>query len=161
MTNKSLILSLTKTFSSTFNLYYLTHACHWNVEGINFYEVHILLDGQYKNIQEAIDDTAEKIRQLDAYAPTTLEFISNTGIKFEDCSKYSVPEMTKSLVAAHTIFIGQLNETIKEAKKIGREDLVNYLGGRWEEHGKMRWMLRATAKKYQGVPEVINQSGKD
>ena len=154
MDYKPLIQQVTKTYCSIYKLYYLTHACHCCVEGKDFYEMHKLLEKQYESIWESVDDSAEKIRQLDAYPPSSLTFIYNTGEQFEDCSKFPVHEMAKSLVAAHDKMISSLNDSIQASKKVGREDLTSYFGELWEEHSKMRWMLRATSKRYNNEQDT-------
>jgi starvation-inducible DNA-binding protein len=144
---KNLIISLTKTYSSAFTLYYLTHNCHWDVMGQPFYEMHKMLQKQYEDIFESIDDLAEKIRQLDAFPPSSLLFVTKISIPYEDCSKFEVSDMAISLAESNVKFTHQLNESILAAKAIGREDIVNFLAERWEQHSKYRWMLRATGQK--------------
>jgi len=154
MDYKPLIHQVTKTFCSTVKLYWTTHAAHLNVEGQDFYELHKILEKQYEDIWESIDSTAEKIRQLDAYAPSSLEFIVYTGEQFEDCSKFPVHAMAHSLMVSQEKMTASINASIQEAKKVGREDITSYFGARWEAHSKMRWMLRATAKRYNQEPDT-------
>ena len=145
--SKELAIELTKVFCATFKLYYLTHSCHWCVIGTPFYSVHLMLEEQYKEMFTAIDDIAEKIRQLDANPPSQLSFVDIHSPSYEDCSKQEIQAMTYSLAQSQTSIIDVLKVAIDLCKKYQREDLVNYLASRWEAHSKMRWMLRSTSGK--------------
>jgi len=46
-------------FASEFSFYMKTHAFHWNVEGRDFYEYHILFETIYQEVLDHIDDFAE------------------------------------------------------------------------------------------------------
>ena len=56
-------------FASEFTFYLKAHFFHWNVEGIHFRELHDLFGTIYEEVYGSIDDFAEKIRSLGAYAP--------------------------------------------------------------------------------------------
>ncbi len=143
---KDLIQRLNGLFEIEFNLYFVTHSAHWNTVGVTFYEIHLLLEKQYTQIWESLDDIAEKIRQLDAVAPYDLRKIAASE-DILDCHAMSVQQMAETLMRNHEVTIAWIKGAIRLAKEAGREDLVNYLGGLWEQHGKMRWMLRATAQQ--------------
>ena len=46
---------------------------HWNVTGPQFQQLHELIEAQYDQIADAIDETAERIRQYGEFAPGTLQ----------------------------------------------------------------------------------------
>ena len=46
-----------------------TQNFHWNVTGPNFRSVHLLFETQYKELAEAVDLVAERIRALEAITP--------------------------------------------------------------------------------------------
>ena len=56
-------------FASQFTFYLKAHFFHWNVEGINFQELHSLFETIYSEVYGTVDEFAEKIRSLGAYAP--------------------------------------------------------------------------------------------
>ena len=151
---KVLVQKLHSLFSVEFCLYFTTHSAHWGITGVNFFEIHSMLDEQYKQIQEVIDEVAEKIRQLDAVSPYDLPKVVKDGLDagIIDCHNFSAAHMAKALMVNHENAIDHIQACIKAAKDAGREDFVNYLGGLWEKHGKMRWMLRSTANEIQTRP---------
>ena len=56
-------------FASEFSFYLKAHQFHWNVEGINFKQLHDLFGGIYEEVYDSIDNFAEKIRSLGTYMP--------------------------------------------------------------------------------------------
>jgi len=60
--------SLQNLLANTYGLYFATHNYHWNVEGVQFVDLHKLFDEQYNALFQAIDVIAERIRALGVYA---------------------------------------------------------------------------------------------
>ena len=46
-----------------------TYIVHWNVMGSKFYQLHLLTERIYKEMQEGLDVVAEHIRSLDIKTP--------------------------------------------------------------------------------------------
>lgn len=142
-----LISAMKIVLGTTFTLYQKTHACHWNVEGPSFVSFHRLFGDIYDEIWHAVDDIAEQIRQLDAYAPASLErLVELSRIKGSN-EVASATDMVVSLLKDNETMIAVLSETLHMAETEDRQGLVNFLAGRIEAHTKHRWMLRATAKR--------------
>src|SRR5258706_9024743 len=55
-----------------FLLYLKTRNAHWNIEGADFHAVHKFFEAQYEQLDEIMDDVAERIRTLGHYAAATL-----------------------------------------------------------------------------------------
>ena len=49
-----------------------THGFHWNVVGPQFHSLHEMFEEQYQDLQEAVDEIAERIRALGFLAPGSL-----------------------------------------------------------------------------------------
>src|SRR5512134_3097656 len=60
--------SLNQVLADSYALLSLTHLAHWNVEGPGFFALHAAFQTQYEELFLAIDEIAERIRALDAYA---------------------------------------------------------------------------------------------
>src|ERR1700761_9374735 len=54
-------------------LYIKTRNAHWNVEGPDFHTKHIFFEQQYNEIDDIMDDVAERLRSIGHYAPATLQ----------------------------------------------------------------------------------------
>jgi starvation-inducible DNA-binding protein len=125
-------------------LYTKTRNFHWNVTGPHFSELHKFFESQYEELDEAIDDIAERVRALDQTPLSTLKgFLENTRLK-ESSTDLSAAKMIEALLSDHEAIVRQLRadlETIKEEHgDTGNQD---FLTGLMEQHEKMAWMLRA------------------
>ena len=60
---------LSRVLADSYTLYLKTHNYHWNVTGPMFQTLHIMFEGQYTELATAVDEVAERIRALGAYAP--------------------------------------------------------------------------------------------
>jgi starvation-inducible DNA-binding protein len=142
-----LIELMKATLGTAFSLYVATHGAHWNVEGPDFYQLHKMLEEQYRDIWESLDDIAEHLRALDAYAPQSMEhFIQLSRIPGAPAYQPGTREMLAKFVQAHEVLIALMKETLHAAEQNDQQGIVNYLGARIEMHQKHRWMLRASAQ---------------
>jgi starvation-inducible DNA-binding protein len=65
--------SLNEFLANTAVVYYKTHGFHWNVEGANFYGMHLMLEKFYTKLWKSMDETAERIRALGERVPQSFE----------------------------------------------------------------------------------------
>src|SRR3989338_6537847 len=71
--------------ADTYALYLKTQNFHWNVKGARFPELHLMFETQYRELAEAVDRIAERIRALGYLAPATFsEFLKLTSLEEED-----------------------------------------------------------------------------
>jgi len=128
-----------------FLLYTKTRNAHWNVEGPDFYAKHTFFEKQYEQLDETMDDVAERMRELGHYAPATLkQFLSLTRLSEISRSKNDSHGFVKELLLDHESIIIHLRENINhianDLSDIGTSDFLTAL---LETHEKMAWMLRA------------------
>ena len=64
---------LAKLLADEFVLFTKTLNAHWNLEGMDFHSVQVYFEDLYNQSLELVDGVAERIRQLDHYAPATLK----------------------------------------------------------------------------------------
>src|SRR4051812_21650723 len=100
---------LTVVLADSMMLYSKTRKFHWNVKGESFMELHKLFEGQYKQLEKAIDEIAERINKLGSPVIGTLkEFMQYATLK-EAAGKYpSKTEMLKELLSDHEAVIKKL-----------------------------------------------------
>ena len=73
---------LTAVLADAMLLYSKTRKFHWNVKGESFMELHKLFENQYKQLEEAIDEIAERINKLGSPVIGTLkEFSQHATLK--------------------------------------------------------------------------------
>lgn len=129
-------------------LYTKTRNAHWNLEGSDFYAKHKFFEDQYEQLDESIDNIAERIRTLGHYAPATLkDFLKLTRLTEKSREINSSNGFIKALLADHESIIIHLRENINrfanEFHDLGTSDFIT---GLMETHEKMAWMLRAHLK---------------
>jgi starvation-inducible DNA-binding protein len=136
------------TLGTTFVFYVTCHAYHWNCEGPFFPVYHALFGKIYTDVWNSIDDMAEQIRQLDAYAPASLErMIALSRINRSNSGMLPTGQMLTGLFEDNDVVIAVLTEALHVAEAEDKQGLVNFLAGRLEAHSKWRWQLRASAKR--------------
>ena len=142
-TSKANIDALSKTLGQTFGLYVQTHGYHWNVEGPDFRQLHGVFEDQYTNLWEALDEIAERIRSLGAYAPASLtELTALAGDA--PAPAQSATAMVDALIAAHEALAETLRDAIGKAEDAGDDVSVGLLTDRLAWHEKELWMFRAS-----------------
>ncbi|MCS6768052.1 MAG: DNA starvation/stationary phase protection protein [Candidatus Nitrosocaldus sp.] len=136
---------LTALLADEYILYTKTKNYHWNVTGPDFNELHEFFGKQYEELDEMVDEIAERIRQLGGYATGTLaEFISNARIKEEPGRYPDARVMLSNLLSDHEHIIRAIRvdaETV--AGKYSDMGTNDFLIGIMQKHEKMAWMLRA------------------
>jgi len=135
---------LSEVLADAHVLYIKTRKFHWNVAGESFMELHKLFEHQYKQLEEAIDEIAERINKLGSKTPGTMaEFIKGSALK-ESPGKYPTrQQMIIELLADHETVIRDLRKKIEESdetyKDMGTSDFLVDLV---REHETIAWTLR-------------------
>jgi len=135
---------LSKSLANLHALYLLTQNCHWNITGIHFSALHTMLEDQYTELATAIDDTAERIKALDSYAPGSIkQYAGHLEIK-EIHHQESTDIMLSYLVDGHTKVIDMLRRVLRDAESANDDGTVDFLGTRIASHEKILWMLKSS-----------------
>lgn len=132
--------------ASTFTFYLKAHNYHWNVEGINFPQLHSFFETIYTDAWGAVDGIAEHIRTLDSYAPGSLTRFRALTLIQDEMNIPAAPAMLAKLKEDNEILIQELTRCQLLAEKNRKTGLANYLQDRIDAHEKHGWMLRATIK---------------
>ena len=132
-------------------IYTKTRNYHWNLTGPRFHTLHLFLEEQYKALQEASDEVAERIRSLGGFSIGTLaEFQDKSVLKEEPGVRPPVDLMIENLLTDHETIIKGLREDIDQCED-DFEDVgtADFLTGLMEEHEKLAWMLRSHLEDHQ------------
>lgn len=135
---------LSTILSNEMTLYVKTRKAHWNVTGESFMELHKLFQNQYQQLEESIDEIAERIGKLGHKTIGTMtEYLKLATIK-EHPGKYDSPkDVIKELLKDHESIIIELRENIDEcAVKNNDAGTADYLTGLMEQHETIAWILR-------------------
>ena len=136
---------LNRLLADEYVLYTKTRNYHWNVTGPDFSELHKFFESQYEEIDDIIDEVAERARSLGGHSVATLkEFVGATRLKEFPAVYPNARKMISNLLADHESIISQLRKDLvlcaDHHKDMGTSD---FLTGLMEQHEKMAWMLRS------------------
>ena len=142
---QAVAVELTKLLADEYVLYTKTRNAHWNVEGPDFYDKHKFFETQYEQLDDIIDEVAERIRSLGHAATATLGgFLKITSLTEQTRSENDGKGFIRELLADHESIIihlrGSIGKFADDYKDLGTSDFIT---GLMEEHEKMAWFLRA------------------
>ena len=136
---------LNRLLSDEYVLYTKTRNDHWNVVGLQFNDLHKFFESQYEELNDIVDEVAERARSLGENSFGTLtEFLKATRLK-EYPNRYpNAREMILGLLRDHEAIIRYLRTDLEAcAERYGDMGTNDFLTGLMERHEKMAWMLRA------------------
>lgn len=135
---------LSVVLADEMTLYIKTRKFHWNVSGNSFMELHKLFETQYNELEQLIDEVAERINKLGGKTIGTMEEFSKlTRIK-ENPNKYPAQKaMLTELLADHEAVIEDLRKDIDicsdENHDAGTADMLTKI---LMKHETNAWILR-------------------
>jgi len=143
---EELVLKMEKVLADSYALYLKTQNYHWNVEARHsFQALHVLFEDQYKDLAEAVDALAEKIRQLGSKAPASFSAYSAITSIPEGDINCTADEMLRTLIQDQDTVMKSLNEGIKAAFAVDDEGTADLLIERLRVHSKNKWMLKSSS----------------
>lgn len=141
---KAVANELNVILADEYVLYTKTKNAHWNVEGPDFFEKHTFFEGQFAQLDNIIDQVAERIRTIGHYAAGSLKLYLDLTQLTEAGDKNDSQGFIRELLMDHESIIIRCRENIhrfaNEYKDAGSSDFVT---GIMEIHEKMAWFLRA------------------
>ncbi|WP_334031426.1 Dps family protein [Alteromonas sp. P256] len=138
---------LKKLLADSYTLYLQTHNFHWNVEGPQFRELHLMFEEHYTELAEAVDEIAERIRTLGVAAPGTYKAFAELSAIEEVDGVPEATEMVRLLTHGHEQVVKTCRESLKLAQGADDESSSALIGDRMRVHEKTAWMLRAMLPK--------------
>ncbi len=136
--------ALARVLADTYMLYLKTHNFHWNVEGANFRNLHLMFEEQYQALWKSLDVLAERIRALGQYAPGTYAKYRALATVNETDTLPTGVAMVRELVADHEILVRTIQVGLAAAHASGDEGTAGLLAERLLYHQKQIWMMRST-----------------
>ncbi|HOB97723.1 MAG TPA: DNA starvation/stationary phase protection protein [Verrucomicrobiota bacterium] len=138
--------SLNQVLADSYALMALTHLAHWNVEGPNFFGLHTAFQTQYEELFEAIDEIAERVRAVGAYAIGGLGTFAEKAQMKEFVSPLGAEAYVRALIEANDKLLAdaaQARDLAGEANDAESQDLMI---DRITLHQKTVWMLKSVLK---------------
>lgn len=142
-----LVQSMKKALADTFAFYLKAHGFHWNVEGRTFAQDHALFGTIYEEVYGSIDQFAEEIRAMDAYAPASFARFSEMTSIQDEIKILNAQGMFERLLADNSVVMASVEQAYALAEAAGNHGLSNFLAERQDAHAKHGWQIRATLKQ--------------
>jgi starvation-inducible DNA-binding protein len=133
-------------FASEFAFYLKAANFHWNVEGSDFYEFHLIFERIYTEVYESIDDFAEELRALQSYTPASLAILDTLSTVVGQDQVPQPMSMAKELLQDSDVLAENFRMGFDQAEQMGDHGFSNFLADRQNAHKKHSWMLRSTLK---------------
>lgn len=140
---KRLASNLSGLLADTALLTFKTQAVHWNIVGPVFLGLHNLTEIQYRDMFEAVDRIAERIRALGYPAPASAAEMLPLTVIEEISGTPSAEAMIDSLADDHEKISTRLRDIVGAAEEQRDSATADLLTARLHFHEKAVWMLRA------------------
>lgn len=141
-----LIDALNLVLADAYALMALTHLAHWNVEGPDFFALHKAFQEQYEALFAEVDEVAERVRALDAYAIGGLGTLAKTA----GMEEFKAPMTQKDYVAALIVAREKAIDDATHARNLAGEgndlETQDMMIKQLQSHEKTVWMLKSCLK---------------
>ncbi|OKH88063.1 Dps family protein [Thalassospira sp. TSL5-1] len=134
---------LGRVLADSYALYLKTHNFHWNVTGPMFQTLHTMFEQQYTELAAAVDELAERIRSLGAFAPGSFSAFAELSSIADEKGVPAAKEMIKQLVEGHETVIKTARALYPLCDEADDDATADLLTQRIQTHEKTAWMLRS------------------
>ena len=135
---------LTQCLRDSTYVYHQTQLVHWNLMGGKFYQIHLLTERIYKELEEGIDTIAEHLRSLDIATPKTIEdlvYSTMPEVPLENC--FNQEGIILQLATNHNLLAVKFEELAKMSEQIGDQLTLDLGVERGRVHKKNQWLLKS------------------
>jgi len=102
-----------------------------------------MFETQYRELAEAVDGIAERIRALGEFAPGSFNAYNKLSSVEEEAGHPSAKEMIEQLVKDHEKVVSVARDVFSIADKANDQPTADLLTHRMTSHEKTAWMLRS------------------
>lgn len=113
--------------AASLDMYSQAKFAHWNVKGMNFYQLHLVFDATAKVVFKQIDRIAERITQLGGVANGTVRMsAANSPIPAYKVESISGPEHLNALAESLGKYCAELRDASKKIDELGDEPTSDF-----------------------------------
>ena len=136
--------------ASTFGMALKAQRYHWNVMGMDFYQLHEFYEEIYDDLYEHVDIIAEAIRSLGKFpAGSFAEYAELSQVAEEDTTITDAAAQLQELVRANDVVLRVIKIAMTAADDEDAEDIEDLLVNRMRQHKKHGWMLNSFLNRQQ------------
>ena len=123
-----IVAVLNQSLADSFDLYTQTKQAHWNVKGMNFYQLHLLFDELAETVEKHVDLLAERATALGGLAMGTARMAAKAS-RLPELPTEAVDEMTyvEALIeryATHATNVGMAINEVDALHDKGTADML-------------------------------------
>lgn len=135
---------LNQTLAATLDLKTQTKQAHWNVKGMDFYQLHELFDEMASELEEYVDMVAERVTALGGVALGTARIAAAESILPEYAlDAVTGAEHVTALADRYGIYAKHLREAIDSTEELGDADTADLYTEISRTIDKRLWFLEA------------------
>lgn len=140
----SMIALLNQQLADALDLYTQVKQAHWNVKGSHFIALHELFDKLAEDLEEPVDDLAERITSLGGVANGTARMASKASrLKEFPDGRIDGRKAVTALADRYAALAASTRAAIDSAGKQGDADTSDLFTGISRELDKALWFLEA------------------
>lgn len=138
------IETLNQTLAATLDLKTQTKQAHWNVKGMDFYQLHLLFDEMAGELEEYVDMVAERVTALGGVAMGTARIAASESILSEyDLDAVTGAEHVTALADRFSTYAKHVREAIDSTDELGDLDTADLYTEISRTIDKRLWFLEA------------------
>ena len=141
---EELKLAVKRAFATTYAFLVKSENFHWNVTGPNFLQYHELFGKIYDEVDDELDDFAERVRAIRCFVPASFSQLSEHSTIMDTLEVLPPSEMVRVLYVDN----GKVHTALMEAYSLAEQEyeagLCAFLSERIDAHRKHGWMLYST-----------------
>jgi starvation-inducible DNA-binding protein len=134
---------LNRQLADTFDLYSQTKQAHWNVKGVEFFQLHELYDTLAGKLLAPIDEIAERITSLGGTALGTVQMAADTSRLPDFPTVVNGRESLAALVERYATVAASTRKAIDTATEAGDATTADLFTEISRELDKDLWFLEA------------------
>lgn len=149
---KGVVEILSKTLATSLDLKTQVKQAHWNVKGLDFYQLHELFDEMAGELEEYVDMVAERVTALGGTAMGTARIASAQSLISE--YPYDIVEGVEHITALaerYAVYAAHLRSAIDETDDLGDADTADLYTEISRTIDKRLWFLEAHLVKKSDV----------
>jgi starvation-inducible DNA-binding protein len=157
-TRSAIIALLNQTLAASLDLKTQVKQAHWNVKGLNFYQLHELFDEMASELEEFVDLVAERVTALGGLALGTARIAATQSILPE--YPLDIAEGKDHIVALadrYAIYGKSLREGIAQTDDLGDADTADLYTEVSRAIDKRLWFLEAHLQPSEVVLETDDE----
>ncbi|GBF81860.1 DNA starvation/stationary phase protection protein Dps [Aphanothece sacrum] len=135
---------LSQTLATSLDLKTQVKQAHWNVKGLNFYQLHELFDAMAKELEGYVDMVAERITTLGGTALGTARIAASDSLISE--YPYDIADGVEHITALaqrYAIYAAHLRSGIEKTNTLGDADTADLYTEISRDIDKSLWFLEA------------------